>query len=215
MFAISGMHLSLLSGIILFVLKKSRFKEILACIFLILFSMITNYSASIYRSLLLFIFIILNKKLDLRISTVNVLLLVVCTLLIFNPLIIYDMGFLYSVSVSLGLILFNKYMKKNYFVNMFLTSFIAFLFSLPITLYYNYEVNLMQIINNVIIVPLVSVIIYPLTILTFVFRFLEPVLNMFIGILKFISNHLIVVNIIVPKVKLIFILFIMYFYLCF
>ena len=204
LFAISGMHLSLLSGIILFVFKKSRFKEILACIFLILFSMITNYSASIYRSLLLFIFIILNKKLDLRISTVNVLLLVVCTLLIFNPLIIYDMGFLYSVSVSLGLILFNKYMKKNYFVNMFLTSFIAFLFSLPITLYYNYEVNLMQIINNVIIVPLVSVIIYPLTILTFVFRFLEPVLNMFIGILKFISNHLIVVNIIVPKVNLIF-----------
>ena len=204
LFAISGMHLSLLSGIILFVFKKSRFKEILACIFLILFSIITNYSASIYRSLLLFIFIILNKKLDLRISTVNVLLLVVCTLLIYNPLIVYDMGFLYSVSVSLGLILFNKYMKKNYFVNMFLTSFIAFLFSLPITLYYNYEVNLMQIINNVIIVPLVSVIIYPLTILTFVFRFLEPVLNMFIGILKFISNHLIMINIIVPKVKLIF-----------
>ena len=204
LFAISGMHLSLLSGIILFLFKKSRFKEILACIFLILFSMITNYSASIYRSLLLFIYIVLNKKLDLRISTVNVLLLVVCTLLIFNPLIIYDMGFLYSVSVSLGLILFNKYMKKNYFVNMFLTSFIAFLFSLPITLYYNYEINLMQIINNVIIVPLVSIIIYPLTILTFIFSFLEPILNVLISILKFISTHLIMINIIVPKVSLIF-----------
>ena len=204
LFAISGMHLSLISGIILFLFKKSRFKEILACIFLILFSMITNYSASIYRSLLLFIYIVLNKKLDLRISTVNVLLLVVCTLLIFNPLIIYDMGFLYSVSVSLGLILFNKYMKKNYFVNMFLTSFIAFLFSLPITLYYNYEINLMQIINNVVIVPLVSIIIYPLTILTFIFSFLEPILNVFISILKFISTHLIMINIIVPKVSLIF-----------
>ena len=204
LFAISGMHLSLISGIILFLFKKSRFKEILACIFLILFSMITNYSASIYRSLLLFIYIVLNKKLDLRISTVNVLLLVVCTLLIFNPLIIYDMGFLYSVSVSLGLILFNKYMKKNYFVNMFLTSFIAFLFSLPITLYYNYEINLMQIINNVIIVPLVSIIIYPLTILTFIFSFLEPILNVLISILKFISTHLIMINIIVPKVSLIF-----------
>ena len=204
LFAISGMHLSLLSGIILFVFKKSRFKELLACIFLILFSMITNYSASIYRSLLLFIFIVLNKKLDLRISTVNVLLLVVCTLLIYNPLIIYDMGFLYSVSVSLGLILFNKYMRRNYFVNMVLTSFIALLFSLPITLYYNYEINLMQIINNVIIVPLVSVIIYPLTILTFVFSFLEPILNILIGILKFISNHLIMLNVIVPKVSLIF-----------
>ena len=204
LFAISGMHLSLLSGIILFVFKKSRFKEIIACIFLILFSMITNYSASIYRSLLLFIYIVLNKKLDLRISTVNILLLVVCTLIIFNPLIIYDMGFLYSVSVSLGLILFNKYMKKNYFINMFLTSFIAFLFSLPITLYYNYEINLMQIINNVIIVPLVSIIIYPLTILTFIFSFLEPILNVLINILKFISTHLIMINIIVPKVILIF-----------
>ena len=204
LFAISGMHLSLLSGIILFVFKKSRFKEIIACIFLILFSMITNYSASIYRSLLLFIYIVLNKKLDLRISTVNILLLVVCTLIIFNPLIIYDMGFLYSVSVSLGLILFNKYMKKNYFINMFLTSFIAFLFSLPITLYYNYEINLMQIINNVIIVPLVSIIIYPLTILTFIFSFLEPILNVLINILKFISTHLIMINIIVPKVSLIF-----------
>lgn len=204
LFAISGMHLSFLSGIVLFVFKKSRFKEILACIFLISFSMITNYSASIYRSLLLFIYIVLNKKLDLRISTVNVLLLVVCTLLIFNPLIIYDMGFLYSVSVSLGLILFNKYMKKNYFVNMFLTSFIAFLFSLPITLYYNYEINLMQIINNVVIVPLVSIIIYPLTILTFIFSFLEPTLNVLISILKFISTHLIMINIIVPKVSLIF-----------
>ena len=204
LFAISGMHLSLLSGMILFLFKKSRFKEILACIFLILFSMITNYSASIYRSLLLFIFIMLNKKLDLRINTVNVLLLVVCTLLIFNPLIIYDMGFLYSVSVSLGLILFNKYMKKNYFVNMFLTSFTAFLFSLPITLYYNYEINLMQIINNVIIVQLVSIIIYPLTILTFIFSFLEPILNVLISILKFISTHLIMINIIVPKVSLIF-----------
>ena len=204
LFAISGMHLSLLSGIVLFVFKKSRFKEILACIFLILFSMITNYSASIYRSLLLFIYIVLNNKLDLRISTANVLLLVVCTLLIFNPLIIYDMGFLYSVSVSLGLILFNKYMKKNYFVNMFLTSFIAFLFSLPITLYYNYEINLMQIINNVVIVPLVSIIIYPLTILTFIFSFLEPILNVLISILKFISTHLIMINIIVPKVSLIF-----------
>ena len=204
LFAISGMHLSLLSGIILFLFKKSRFKEIFACIFLILFSMITNHSASIYRSLLLFIFIMLNKKLDLRINTVNVLLLVVCTLLIFNPLIIYDMGFLYSVSVSLGLILFNKYMKKNYFVNMFLTSFTAFLFSLPITLYYNYEINLMQIINNVIIVPLVSILIYPLTILTFIFSFLEPILNVLISILKFISTHLIMINIIVPKVSLIF-----------
>lgn len=204
LFAISGMHLSLLSGIILFIFKKSRFKEILACIFLIMFSMITNYSASIYRSLLLFIFLAINKKLDLRISTINILLIVVCTLLIYNPLIIYDMGFLYSVSVSLGLILFNKYMKKNYFTNMLFTSIIAFLFSLPITLYHNYEINLMQIINNVIIVPLVSVVIYPLTILTFIFSFLEPILNILIEILKFISNYLISVNIIIPKVNIIF-----------
>ena len=55
-----------------------------------------------------------------------------------------------------------------------------------------------------IFVPLVSIIIYPLTILTFIFSFLEPILNVFISILKFISTHLIMINIIVPKVSLIF-----------
>lgn len=202
LFAISGMHLSLLSSIILFLFKKSRFKWVITIVFLICFSIITNYSASIYRSLFLFIFIYLNKRFDLGLKTVNVLILVLVFLLIINPLIIYDMGFLYSACVSLGLILSNKYMKRNYFVNLFITSFIAFLFSLPITLYYNYEINIMQILNNMIIVPLVSVIIYPFTLITFIFSFLEPILNFFIVLLKFVSNHLISFNIVVPKVSL-------------
>ena len=61
--------------------------------------------------------------------------------MIYNPLIVFDIGFQYSGLVTFGLIVSTKYYKKNYFYNLFITSFIALLFSVPITLYNNYELN--------------------------------------------------------------------------
>ena len=204
LFAISGMHLSLMSGIILYLLKKNKYKEIFACMFLICFSIITNYSASIYRSLVFYLLLRINKRLDLQIEIKNILLLTISLLIFYNPLIIYDMGFLYSSMVSLGLIICKKYYKKNYIVNLMITSIVAFLFGLPITVYYNYEVNIFSVINNLIVVPFLSLVIYPGVLLTFICAFLEPVINILIVVLKFINSNLVAYFIIVPKVSLVF-----------
>ncbi len=204
LFAISGMHLGLMSGIILYLLKKNKYKEIFACMFLICFSIITNYSASIYRSLVFYLLLRINKRLDLQIEIKNILLLTISLLIFYNPLIIYDMGFLYSSMVSLGLIICKKYYKKNYIVNLMITSIVAFLFSLPITVYYNYEVNIFSVINNLIVVPFLSLVIYPGVLLTFICAFLEPVINILIVVLKFINSNLVAYFIIVPKVSLVF-----------
>ena len=204
LFAISGMHLSLMSGIILYLLKKNKYKEIFACMFLICFSIITNYSASIYRSLVFYLLLRINKRLDLQIEIKNILLLTISLLIFYNPLIIYDMGFLYSSMVSLGLIICKKYYKKNYIVNLMITSIVAFLFGLPITVYYNYEVNIFSVINNLIVVPFLSLVIYPGVLLTFICAFLEPLINILIVVLKFINSNLVAYFIIVPKVSLLF-----------
>ena len=204
LFAISGMHLSLMSGIILYLLKKNKYKEIFACMFLICFSIITNYSASIYRSLVFYLLLRINKRLDLQIEIKNILLLTISLLIFYNPLITYDMGFLYSSMVSLGLIICKKYYKKNYIVNLMITSIVAFLFGLPITVYYNYEVNIFSVINNLIVVPFLSLVIYPGVLLTFICAFLEPVINILIVVLKFINSNLVAYFIIVPKVSLVF-----------
>jgi competence protein ComEC len=206
LFAISGMHIGLLSAILLFVLKKNRYKYLIVIIFLIFYMFITNYSASMLRSLVFFILLRINNQLDLNITTKNILLLTISLLIFFNPLIIYDMGFIYSATVTFGLIISTKYYKKNYFYNLLVTILVATLFSLPITIYYNYYINLLSVINNLIIVPIVSFIVYPLCLLTLILKFLEPILFLFIQILEVINNflYLISINISIPKVSILF-----------
>ena len=206
LFALSGMHISMLSLIIYKLVNRFKHKDLIVIIFLLFYVTLTNFSASILRTIIFFIILKLNKKLDLNISTKNALLLTLSIIMIYNPLIIFDIGFQYSGLVTFGLIVSTKYYKKNYFYNLFITSFIAFLFSVPITIYNNYELNLLSILNNLINVPLITFVIYPLSILTFILKFLEPIYNLAINLLEFINNlsSIFSLNIIVPKVNIIF-----------
>ena len=206
LFALSGMHISMLSLIIYKLVNKFKHKDLIVIMFLLFYVTLTNFSASILRTIIFFIILKLNKKLDLNISTQNSLLLTLSIIMIYNPLIIFDIGFQYSGLVTFGLIVSTKYYKKNYFYNLFITSFIAILFSVPITLYNNYELNLLTILNNLINVPLITFVIYPLSLLTFILKFLEPIYNLTINLLEFINNisSIFSLNIIVPKVHIIF-----------
>lgn len=206
LFALSGMHISMLSLIIYKLVNKFKHKDLIVIMFLLFYITLTNFSASILRTIIFFIILKLNKKLDLNISTKNALLITLSIIMIYNPLIVFDIGFQYSGLVTFGLIVSTKYYKKNYFYNLFITSFIALLFSVPITLYNNYELNLLSILNNLINVPLITFVIYPLSLLTFLLKFLEPIYNLTINLLEFINNisSIFSLNIIVPKVHIIF-----------
>ena len=206
LFALSGMHISMLSLIIYKLVNKFKHKDLIVIIFLLFYITLTNFSASILRTIIFFIILKLNKKLDLNISTKNALLITLSIIMIYNPLIVFDIGFQYSGLVTFGLIVSTKYYKKNYFYNLFITSFIALLFSVPITFYNNYELNLLSILNNLINVPLITFVIYPLSLLTFLLKFLEPIYNLTINLLEFINNisSIFSLNIIVPKVHIIF-----------
>ncbi len=223
LFAISGMHLNLLSAFLFFILKKTRIKEvfkyIIIILFLIMFCLIINTTYSVYRSLIFFILLAINKIYDFGISTKNILFLTVFILIIINPLIIHDLGFQYSVITTYGLIISLK-KQKSYFKNLLYSSFIAFLFSLPITLINFYEINLLTPINNLILGPFITFIIYPLAILTSVFHFFEPIFYLNLILLEFINNilsNISYLNLIIPKVSLFFffiyyLLIIMYVY---
>ena len=206
LFALSGMHISMLSLIIYKLVNKFKHKDLIVIMFLLFYITLTNFSASILRTIIFFIILKLNKKLDLNISTKNALLITLSIIMIYNPLIVFDIGFQYSGLVTFGLIVSTKYYKKNYFYNLFITSFIALLFSVPITFYNNYELNLLSILNNLINVPLITFVIYPLSLLTFLLKFLEPIYNLTINLLEFINNisSIFSLNIIVPKVHIIF-----------
>ena len=114
LFAISGMHIGLLTSFIYFFFKKSKYQNLIVIIFLYLYLNITNYSASLIRSIIFFLLLIINKKYNLNISTKNILILTVIILITYNPYIIYDYGFIYSAVTTFGLIISTKYYRKNY-----------------------------------------------------------------------------------------------------
>lgn len=206
-FAISGMHISLLSSVILFILKKIKIKENYSYIFVILFlcfyMFITNYQASVLRSVGLFILLYLNKKFDLNIEVINILFLDISIIVLVNPNFINNIGFLYSSVVSFSLIKYSKLIKGNYIVKTLKVSLIAFAFSLPITFTSNYEFNLLSVLNNLLIVPLVSLVLYPLSVLSFFIKPIDDLLLFIINILESITPYLLTLKIVVPKVSII------------
>ena len=216
-FSISGMHISLLSGILLFVLnkiKKKKYNILIVITFLIFYLIITNYQASITRSIIFFTLLNIFKLKKINISTLDTLLISISIILIIYPNFINNIGFMYSSAVSFSLIYYKNLFNKNYILNTLLISFVSFLISLPITVNINYSVNLLSIIINIIFVPLISFIIYPLSLLTFIFPYLYNIFEKLILLCELISSTLSNIKLfIIPIPKLNFITILIYYIL--
>ena len=216
-FSISGMHISFLASIILSLLNrinKSSKNVVVVIMFLIFYLVLTNYQTSIIRSIIFYIVINLFKLRKVKVSTLNSFLISVSLILLFVPNFIFNIGFLYSSSVSFSLIFYKNKFNKNYIMNLLYVSFISFLISLPITISLNYQVNLLSIIINLLFVPLVSFILYPLSLIVFVFPIFISLFNFFISITEFLSNNISNINffnIYIPKMN--FIIIIIYYLL--
>ena len=87
--------------------------------------------------------------------------------------------------------------KKNKLYNLLNITLISFLVSFPITIYNSYEINLISIIMNIILVPTISIIIFPLTILTVIFPVLDNILFSLTTLLEDFS--LLIANIEITK----------------
>lgn len=212
LFALSGLHVSIFSSILLFILKKLRFKEILnyvlIFIFLLLFSFITGFSPSILRATLLFFLLGINKVFYLNIRTLDILYLVFIILVIINPFIIYNLSFILSFTAAFFLIFSSDLLKgKNYYVSLFKVSLLSYFASLPLSIYYFGYTNLLGTILNLVFVPLVSFVVFPLTLLTFIISKFYSILNITTNLLESLSLLFNKFKIIIyfPRINLIFV----------
>lgn len=212
LFALSGLHVSIFSSILLFILKKLRFKEILnyviIFIFLLLFSFITGFSPSILRATLLLFLLGINKVFYLNIRTLDILYLVFIILVIINPFIIYNLSFILSFTAAFFLIFSSDLLKgKNYFVSLFKVSLLSYFASLPLSIYYFGYTNLLGTILNLVFVPLVSFVVFPLTLLIFIISKFYSILNITTNLLESLSLLFNKFKIIIyfPRINLIFV----------
>ena len=189
LFSISGMHISLLSMIILKLLKNYKFKKEVVILFLLIYMTLTDFLPSILRSGIFFILIYLNKKFNLNISMFKLMIILLFICVLIDPYIVYKIGFQYSYTISFYLITFNQLINKskNKLYKLFIVSFISFIVSVPIAINNFSQINVLSIFLNIFFVPIVSSIIFPLSLITFLFPFFNNLFAILINIFELLS----------------------------
>ena len=174
--AISGMHLALIYGLLVWLfariplINKSKIIQvvlILSCLWL--FSLMTGAAASVLRSAVMFTFIAVGKYLLKQSSIYNSLAASAFVMLCYNPYFLWDVGFQLSYLAVVSIIIFQKSVYnwlyiKNKWVNeiwkLMAISLSAQILTFPICIYYFHQFPNLFLITNIIAVPLSSVILF-------------------------------------------------------
>ena len=213
MFSVSGMHINFFVGILFLYLNKitynKRIKYIFTNIFVILYYSLFP-SASLFRTMIMYVLFSINFILKLKIKKLDILFLTLFFSIIINPFIIYDLGYIYSYTISFFLVLFsNKIKGKKGISKTVFISLLSFFVSFPITIYNSYEINIISIFLNIILVPIISLIILPLTLITFIFPIFDNILYFFTSKLESISlvlSSIEITRFIFPKISILLII---------
>ena len=193
LFAISGMHISVILVVLNRLLSRlnNKLRYFIIDVLLFLYGAVLYFPASLKRTICFYVFNTFNKIFNIHISGLKLLFLVIFSLVIYDYKIIYDIGFLYSVCTVGGILYSSNFIKsESKILSSFKLSLVAFLFSLPITLYNFYSINLLSIFYNMFYVLFVSTIIYPLSLIVVFVPKLYFLFEIFIYVLVCVSNML-------------------------
>lgn len=188
LFAVSGMHILFIAGFLSKLFQKLCSKTLisffLVTVVLTFYIWLLSDSASANRAYLLYLFSFLNKYYKLQLSSLKLLLFVLMISIFKNPFCLFQIGFQFSFLICFFLML-KKRDSKGYIKDLWITSSLAFLVSLPLSLYHFHQIHLGSICFNMIAVPFVTIILFPLSFLSFFFPIFENLFCLCIGIFEF------------------------------
>jgi len=174
--AISGLHLGMLYGLLLVVLKPLKklkipgaFQFCFVLAGLWLFSLLAGASPSVLRSAVMFSFIAFGNGLGKKANIYNSLAASAFFLLWINPFFLWDLGFQLSYAAVLSIAIFQKPVMariniKNKMLDAFWKlisiSLAAQILTTPISIFQFHQQPLLFLIANAIAVPLSGIILY-------------------------------------------------------
>lgn len=174
--AISGLHVSVLAKILLYFaisfLGLARPKAFyFVVLILIFYVLLAGAPASAIRAGMMGFLVLLAEKIGRRSYPLNLIILAAALILLFNPkLLKSDIGFQLSFSTVLGITLLEDYFfslfnflkflpnKLRTIQNYLATTCSAYLFSLPLLLFYFGNLSLVAPIVNVLILPILPLV---------------------------------------------------------
>ncbi len=205
-FAVSGLHISIIVAIIFFILRKLKCNNklilLISAILLLFYCYLCSYSPSVVRATIMALTVLLSKIVFRKNDPLTTLSLSGLIILILSPLSLFNAGFQMTFCSVFGIIIFMDIFKKvkiknKLFKNMFLL--VAVSLSTQIALlplfakYYGYY-STWSIFSNLLTLPLFSIF-YPIL---FVTNLICLALN-FMGFLFILPNAILSVIIYINK----------------
>ena len=174
--AISGLHLGMIYGFILLLFSSFKNKRwyrfvvpVIALSVIWLFTLLAGAVPSILRSAVTFSFIAVGMFINRKTNIYNTLAASAFCLLLFNPYMLWDVGFQLSYAAVLSIVLFTKPLYNCLYVQNKLLNRIwqltcvniaAQILTLPIVLYNFHQFPLLFLINNLLVIPLSEIILF-------------------------------------------------------
>lgn len=165
--AVSGLHVGIIAMALLALLSMlklpKKFKLFTLILILITYASITGFRPSVLRATIMFILLIggklINRSRNLNIS----LFFAAFLILLLNPLILYDAGFLLSFIVTFFIINLSPILQRLFskivvwIKNPLAVSTAAWVGIFPLSAYFFSKVSIISIISNIFIIPLTGI----------------------------------------------------------
>lgn len=203
--AVSGLHVGIVYVILNFLLKflnRYRYGRILRTIILVLllfsYAALTGLSASVFRAATMFSFVAIGSALNRNTNIFNTLAASAFCLILYEPMIIMQVGFQLSYAAVIGIVLiqprlFKLYTFKNRLVDwawsITCVSVAAQIATFPLGLLYFHQFPNLFLISNLLVIPAAAGILY-LGFSLFIFSFWKPTLLYFGFLLKTLISSL-------------------------
>lgn len=198
LFVISGLHVNMISSLILFILNKIKLKEkyknIISIFILFLYYVICGYLISVLRVILSYILKIVNKVYNYGFSNKDIISINIILVLLINPYQAFQYSFLLSYTISTSIILCNKILESKGILKNIKTglkiSILSILVTIPIIVKINPTINLLSIVYNIIYIPFVSYVMLPFSFIVIVFPITENIYNLLYILFSNVTTYL-------------------------
>ena len=182
--AISGLHVGIIAIVLLFIFNllpkywlNDGFKYIIIITMMLGYAAMTGFRPSVSRATLMLAIVMLAKCFNRPYHIYNSLYLAAFLILLWQPLYMYDAGFLLSFVVTFFIIYLAPILEgkleylPSYVRKLFSVSLSAWLGAVPLSAYFFYKISFIGLLSNIIIIPLIGVILI-LALISIVLSFL-------------------------------------------
>lgn len=178
LFAISGLHVGIASGLLYVILIRLHVRKEAATVILLialpLYAIIAGGAPSVWRAVSMVSVILGGKLYGLKFPVANIMLTSFVVFMLWDPYVMYKIGFQLSYGATFGIIYSLKFLSKiaSSFKTGFVITFISQVTLYPLLLFHFYELSLSAFVVNSLFVPLFTLLILPVN---FVLLFLTAV----------------------------------------